>query len=293
MGVIGHHKENPDLYLPQIGQEVMEMSWGRGLSVILGEGGCLLPPQCPAGTKKAQLLSQQGSAMATTVTAGSAGPITIINRFITQPHTASAAIPAKLQPLEKFHKGEPLALGITQILFGAVQFAVGVVMAMVNSYLWILALSVHVPIWSGLLYIISGALSVAAAKNPKIQLVKGSLGMNIISSVLAGCAMILYLVSLLESRHQYRCNWYPEECITYKVTVACITVLFLFTFLEFCVSISTAAFGCKAVCRNSYSEVSVVIYQNMMTPDDPATATNTRTDAVACTPPPYKDLATP
>ncbi|XP_053866472.1 membrane-spanning 4-domains subfamily A member 15-like isoform X6 [Malaclemys terrapin pileata] len=138
--------------------------------------------------------------MATTVTAGSAGPITIVNRFITQPHMASAAIPAKLQPLEKFHKGEPLALGITQILVGAMQFAVGMVMAMVNSYFWILALSVHVPIWSGLLYIISGALSVAAAKNPKIQLVKGSLGMNIISSVLAGCAMILYLVSLMESR---------------------------------------------------------------------------------------------
>ncbi|XP_034612508.1 membrane-spanning 4-domains subfamily A member 4D-like isoform X1 [Trachemys scripta elegans] len=231
--------------------------------------------------------------MATTVTAGSAGPITIVNRFITQPHMASAAIPAKLQPLEKFHKGEPLALGITQILVGAVQFAVGMVMAMVNSYFWILALSVHVPIWSGLLYIISGALSVAAAKNPKIQLVKGSLGMNIISSVLAGCAMILYLVSLMESRYQYRCNWYPEECMAYKVTMACITVLSLFTFLEFVVSISTAAFGCKAVCRNSYSEVSVVIYQNMVPPGDPTTATNTHTDAVACTPPPYTDIATP
>ncbi|XP_034612513.1 membrane-spanning 4-domains subfamily A member 4A-like isoform X2 [Trachemys scripta elegans] len=191
--------------------------------------------------------------MATTVTAGSAGPITIVNRFITQPHMASAAIPAKLQPLEKFHKGEPLALG----------------------------------------YIISGALSVAAAKNPKIQLVKGSLGMNIISSVLAGCAMILYLVSLMESRYQYRCNWYPEECMAYKVTMACITVLSLFTFLEFVVSISTAAFGCKAVCRNSYSEVSVVIYQNMVPPGDPTTATNTHTDAVACTPPPYTDIATP
>ncbi|XP_053866468.1 membrane-spanning 4-domains subfamily A member 4A-like isoform X3 [Malaclemys terrapin pileata] len=232
--------------------------------------------------------------MATTVTAGSAGPITIVNRFITQPHMASAAIPAKLQPLEKFHKGEPLALGITQILVGAMQFAVGMVMAMVNSYFWILALSVHVPIWSGLLYIISGALSVAAAKNPKIQLVKGSLGMNIISSVLAGCAMILYLVSLMESRYQYRCNWYPEECMAY-VTMACITVLSLFTFLEFVVSISTAAFGCKAVCRNSYSEVvmSVVIYQNMVPPGDPTTATNTHTDAVACTPPPYTDIATP
>ncbi|XP_065276643.1 membrane-spanning 4-domains subfamily A member 4A-like [Emys orbicularis] len=231
--------------------------------------------------------------MATTVTAGSAGPITIINRFITQPHTASAAIPAKPQPLEKFHKGEPLALGITQILVGAVQFAVGVVMAMVSSYLWIWVLSVHVPIWSGLLYIISGALSVAAAKNPKIQLVKGSLGMNIISSVLAGCAMILYLVNLMESRHRYGCNWYPEECMAHKVTMACIMVLFLFTFLEFVVSISTAAFGCKAVCRNSYSEVSVVIYQNMVPPGDPTTATNPHTDAVACTPPPYTDIATP
>nr|XP_032652143.1 membrane-spanning 4-domains subfamily A member 12-like [Chelonoidis abingdonii] len=235
----------------------------------------------------------QGSVMATTMTASSAGPITIINKFITQPHTASAANPAKLQPLEKFYKGEPLALGITQIVVGAVQLAVGVMMAMVSSYFWILALSVHVPIWSGLLYIISGALSVAAAKNPKIPLVKGSLGMNIISSVLAGCAMILYLISLIESRYQSICVWYPEKCITDKVTTACIAVLLLFTFLEFFVSISTVAFGCKTICRNSYSEVSVVIYQNVVAPDDPTTATNTHTDAVACTPPPYKDLATP
>ncbi|XP_050786564.1 membrane-spanning 4-domains subfamily A member 15-like isoform X2 [Gopherus flavomarginatus] len=212
--------------------------------------------------------------MDTTVTASSAGPITITNRFITQPHTASAANPAKPRPLEKFYKGEPLALGITQIVVGAVQLAVGVVMAMVSSDLWILALSLHVPIWSGLL-------------------VKGSLGMNIISSVLAGCAMILYLISLTESWYQSRCYWYPEKCITYKVTVACITVLLLFTFLEFFVSISTAAFGCKTTCRNSYSEVSVVIYQNVVPPDDPTTATSIHTDAVACTSPPYKDLATP
>ncbi|EMP42127.1 hypothetical protein UY3_00608 [Chelonia mydas] len=127
------------------------------------------------------------------MTASSASPITIINSFITQPHTASAAISAKPQPLEKFYKGEPLALGV-----------------------------------------------------------KGSLGMNIISSVLAGCAMILYLISLMESRYQSRCDWYPENCFPY----------------------------------------SVVIYQNMVPPGDSTTATNTHTDAVACTPPPYKDLTT-
>ncbi|KAM7138183.1 uncharacterized protein RBU57_016769 [Macrochelys suwanniensis] len=245
------------------------------------------PPKAPPPYQDTQT---PGSAMATTVTAG---PITINNSFITQPHTASAASPARPQPLEKFYKGEPLALGITQILVGAVQVAVGVIMAMANSYLWIVALSVYVPIWSGLLYIISGSLSVAAAKNPKIPLVKGSLGMNIISSVLAGCAVILYLVSLLESRYQSTCDWYPGECTTYKGAMAFMVVLLLFTFLEFCVSISTAAFGCKTICRNSYSEVSVVIYQNVVPADDPTAATNTRIDAVACTPPPYKDLATP
>ncbi|KAM9114273.1 membrane-spanning 4-domains subfamily A member 4A-like isoform 3-T4 [Pangshura tecta] len=191
--------------------------------------------------------------MATTGTASSANPITIINRFIAQPPTASAANPAKPQLLEKFYKGEPLALGITQILVGAVQLAVGVVMAMVSTFSWILALSVHVPIWTGLLYIISGGLSVAAAKNPKIQLVKGSLGMNIISSVLAGCAVILYLLSLTDSMHRSICYSYPETCLTY----------------------------------------SVVIYQNMVLPDDPTTATKTHSDAVACTPPPSKDLTTP
>ncbi|XP_067399004.1 membrane-spanning 4-domains subfamily A member 4A-like isoform X2 [Emydura macquarii macquarii] len=189
--------------------------------------------------------------MATTVAACPDGPITIVNRISNQPHTASAPAPAMPRPLEKFYKGEPLALGITQILVGAVQFAVGVAVNMADPF-WLLSFNMYLPVWSGMLYIISGSLSVAAAKKPKIPLVKGSLGMNIISSVMAGSALVIYLITLMETRHQHFCNWHPEECIIY----------------------------------------SVVIYQNLVPPDDPTTASNTHTDAVAYASPPYKDLAT-
>uniref|UniRef100_A0A8C8S6F7 Membrane-spanning 4-domains subfamily A member 4A-like n=1 Tax=Pelusios castaneus TaxID=367368 RepID=A0A8C8S6F7_9SAUR len=228
--------------------------------------------------------------MASTAAACPDGTITIVNRIITQPHTASVPAPATPQLLDKFYKGEPLALGVTQILVGAVQVAVGVVMNMShpfssNDFLW------YIPMWSGMLYIISGSLSMAAAKNTKIPLVKGSLGMNIISAVVAGSALIVYLIFLTGTRHEAFCVWYPEKCLSYKLNVAFSVVLFLFTFLEFCVSICTAAFGCKTICY-SYSEVSVVIYQKVMPPDDPTTATNSPNDAVAYTSPAYKDLTT-
>uniref|UniRef100_K7F2J8 Membrane spanning 4-domains A8 n=1 Tax=Pelodiscus sinensis TaxID=13735 RepID=K7F2J8_PELSI len=143
-------------------------------------------------------------------------------------------------------QGEPLALGITQILVGAVLLAVGMVTSLADLYFWRLERSVHIPMWSGLLYVVSGALSVAAAKNPKIPLVKGTLGMNIISSLVAGCALILYLITLA-----IEFNYYFVQ----KLIRSCTLVLLLFTFLEFFISISTSAFWCKTVCRNSYTEV--------------------------------------
>uniref|UniRef100_A0A8C8S427 Uncharacterized protein n=1 Tax=Pelusios castaneus TaxID=367368 RepID=A0A8C8S427_9SAUR len=229
--------------------------------------------------------------MASTTTACSDGTVTIVNRIVTQAHTAS--VPATPLSWEKFYKGEPLALGITQILVGVVHFAVGMVIDMSHPF-WSIVLKVYVPIWSGMLYIISGSLSVAAAKYPKIPLVKGSLGMNIISSVVAGSALVIYLVSLMENKYQRLWIWHPEEYNVTWLILAFIVVLFLFTFLEFCVSISTAAFGCKTICRDSYNEVSVVIYQNLqMPPDDPTAATSSHTDAVAYTSAPHKDLITP
>ncbi|XP_066495013.1 membrane-spanning 4-domains subfamily A member 15-like [Tiliqua scincoides] len=91
------------------------------------------------------------------------------------------------QSVKKFYKGEPLALGVTQILLGVLTIMFGVVLNVGYYYgyhfPYVILMTPH---WTGALYIISGSLSVAAARNPKPPLVKGMLGMNVVSTVAAG-----------------------------------------------------------------------------------------------------------
>uniref|UniRef100_A0A670JFY3 Membrane-spanning 4-domains subfamily A member 4A-like n=2 Tax=Podarcis muralis TaxID=64176 RepID=A0A670JFY3_PODMU len=161
--------------------------------------------------------------------------------------------------MKKFYRGEPLALGITQILIGIMQVGLGAAFHTVPYYYYYSYIVIEVPIWSGILYIISGSLSVAAARNPKIPLVKGMLGMNVVSSVAAGIG-IIFLCFSLDSYHLRR------QGILYGITA----VFLVFNILEFCITISTAAFGCKTVCQDNYTETVVVVYQNVSPGDSVA-----------------------
>ncbi|XP_066494832.1 membrane-spanning 4-domains subfamily A member 4D-like isoform X2 [Tiliqua scincoides] len=178
------------------------------------------------------------------------------------------------EQLKKFYKGEPLALGITQILVGIITIVSGVVLNVADDFNFVYV-AILTPYWTGVLFIISGSLSVAAARNPKPSLVKGMLGMNTVSAVAAGVAIVCLSISIESSvwRIEYECSssnsssfstdllCYETHIIPYIMTgVMCI--LLLFTFLELCISISNAAFGCKTVCRDTYTETVVVVYQN-------------------------------
>ncbi|KAG8143310.1 hypothetical protein E2320_000564, partial [Naja naja] len=134
-------------------------------------------------------------------------------------------------PLKKFYQGEPLALG----------------------------------------YIISGSLAVAAARNPKIPLVQGALAMNVISAVTAGICIIFLGLGITFFRYQfeYLCYRFGNESEdsschdnTVHIIEGILAVLIVFTILEFCITISLASFGCKMLCRNTFTETVVVIYQN-------------------------------
>ncbi|XP_065275984.1 membrane-spanning 4-domains subfamily A member 4A-like [Emys orbicularis] len=221
-----------------------------------------------------------------------AGPsgVVLLTQIIPQPHSSDSSAPPR--PLRKFYQGEPLALGITQILMGIVQVAFGIILILANGY-QIMAIHVGTPFWTGILYILSGFICVAAAKNPKISLVKAMLAMNTLSAVVAGAGIIFYSLSLTFRFPQQTCYWIEESksCApTSRVpadTMFGVTmILLVFTILEFCVSISSAAFGCKTLCRDSYSDTSMVIYQNM---GPPAALTNDPPKA----PPPYQDTQTP
>lgn len=195
-------------------------------------------------------------------------PAQTVENISTAPLTSSLP-----RPLQKFYKGEPNALGVTQIMTGVIHILLGIILtASISSYYPPSIVITGYPFWSGILYIISGSLSVATSCNPNLRLVRGSLGMNIVSSVAAGIGIIiLSLIKTIDYRSSYYCDHEEDEdnsacrnLFYFQETMysGIIIVLLVFTILEFCISISTSIFACKAICRTAYSEVNVVIYQN-------------------------------
>ncbi|XP_066495122.1 membrane-spanning 4-domains subfamily A member 4A-like [Tiliqua scincoides] len=181
----------------------------------------------------------------------------------------------ELSPLlKKFYRGEPLALGITQILTGIIGIAFGAVLNLAYDhkfrFYYVIALA---PYWTGALYIISGSLAVAAARNPKTPLMKVMVSMNVVSAVGASLAILLFSISMLSER-RYAVNWcsnyglrevdqqcYEAQVIPHDIMIAVMSVLLLFTLLAFCISISNAVFGSKTLCRDPSTKMIVVVYQ--------------------------------
>ncbi|XP_034973301.2 membrane-spanning 4-domains subfamily A member 8 isoform X1 [Zootoca vivipara] len=170
---------------------------------------------------------------------------------------------------------------ITQILLGITHIAFGVVLNLMGEHRGPY-IAIEQPFWAGILYIVSGSLSVAAARNPKVPMVKGMLGMNVVSCVAAGigivtlCIQLEYFTPRWEAEYfchyEYSGNTTLSECIKihmlpWNMWSGILAVFLVFNVLEFCISISTAAFGCKTVCHDNYTETVVVVYQNA-TPGD-------------------------
>lgn len=182
------------------------------------------------------------------------------------------ALPAHLpRPLQKFYQGEPLALGITQILTGLFQISFGIILQEVGHRVSFgsPALAMNLPVWSGALYTISGILSVVTACCPKKSLVKGGLVLNIICAFAAGVAGVIYLVTIVFHALALllvRCTPQRPKCDTskhhvYAFSLGVFLLFLFFSMLQFCVSISTSAFGCKTLRQKDLDPEPVVVYQ--------------------------------
>ncbi|XP_041099025.1 membrane-spanning 4-domains subfamily A member 4A-like [Polyodon spathula] len=181
----------------------------------------------------------------------------------------SGALCQLSEKLKKFVKGEPRPLGTVQILVGVIGIVFGVILSMTP---YSISAGTGVPYWTSVLYIISGSLCVAADRTPKASLIKAALGMNVVSSVAAGIAICFYSIDLpyyyntgvcshVTSQDSY--DYYRHQCEemmleTQRTATGLKSVLLLFSLLQFCVSVSMAAFACKAVCHDSYTPVIVV-----------------------------------
>ncbi|XP_075135966.1 membrane-spanning 4-domains subfamily A member 4A-like isoform X2 [Leptodactylus fuscus] len=193
------------------------------------------------------------------------------------PEQESCHTPASLpKPIATFYSGEPELLGTTQIFTGILLLSFGLLMTIVftaTTYHFGLVIVTGVPLWSGILFIISGSLSVAASVKPTVGKIKSSLAMNVVGAVTAGFGIILtaFEISLPIFTPNFL-EW--PYCAHYQRDVQCIgnfvimpvyicflSFILMLSTLMFCITISTSVFACRTVCRRSLQNMTVVIYQ--------------------------------
>ncbi|XP_069804316.1 membrane-spanning 4-domains subfamily A member 4A-like [Dendropsophus ebraccatus] len=180
-------------------------------------------------------------------------------------------IPANTpKPLAAFYRGEPEVLGNIQIFVGILFMSFGgTLMILCQTECPYLQGVVYTGtlLWSGALFVVSGSLSLAAAVQPTLGMVRSSLVMNIISVAVSCTAIIFIMPSFLPTSPDLYCVYEPRgKCIgAFNPTVyvaGTMVFLFLLSTLMLCITISTSVFGCKTACRTSFNEMSVIVYQS-------------------------------
>lgn len=183
------------------------------------------------------------------------------------PNMVQLGQPVAVQPylwkgmIEKFLKGEPKVLGVVQVLISLMTLSLGIILmsATVSPYYYIRPNTFLVytgyTVWGPVMFIFSGSLSIAAGVKTSKGLVRGSLGLNITSSVFAAVGLILTSISLsINSLDHFHCS-YPEKsdyCSTINTIILGMeAVVLILTLLEFCIAVSLSSFGCKVLCYNS------------------------------------------
>ncbi|XP_003200040.3 membrane-spanning 4-domains subfamily A member 8 [Danio rerio] len=158
-----------------------------------------------------------------------------------------------LTELKAFLKSQPKALGTVQIMIGLLTLLFGIVSVIyVNSPF----AGLGCPFWGSVIYISTGSLCIAAENRlnspSSLCLVKGSLGMNIISAIIAGFSIILLAMDLtVNSMYSFwdysgHYDYYRYFYLTLSMGIS--GVLLVFAILECIISIFLSASACKATC---------------------------------------------
>ncbi|XP_008830710.1 membrane-spanning 4-domains subfamily A member 4A-like [Nannospalax galili] len=169
---------------------------------------------------------------------------------------------------EKFLKGEPKVLGVLQILIALMILSLGIIIMtlMVQFYeSHPVMFGLAYPAWGSVLFIVSGAFSMAAGIRTNKGLVRSSMGLNIASSVLASLGILFSVNSLNILSFEYpvcRHSHIPDTCIlTMSILVGMNALVIILSLFEFCIAVSLSAFGCKVTCCHR-SGVMVIIPSN-------------------------------
>ncbi|XP_006091704.1 membrane-spanning 4-domains subfamily A member 8-like [Myotis lucifugus] len=164
--------------------------------------------------------------------------------------------PVSMQPAQRSLK-EGKVLGAIQILIGLIHIGLGFILGTIlpGGYT---AISFYggFPFWGGILFIISGSLSVASEQQPRSScLLKGSMGLSITSAICSVFGIMLFIADMVFNSLNVHSSSHPYSDIASGVATS--AMLFLFILLEFCIACMSAHFGCKLV-RYSHNTGTVV-----------------------------------
>ncbi|XP_053354838.1 membrane-spanning 4-domains subfamily A member 4A-like [Clarias gariepinus] len=184
-------------------------------------------------------------------------PFTDVGRgytIVTQvtPSTPNSAA-AEQNPLQKFLKGEPKAMGVVQIMITLLMILFGIVMMFPPQTISVFS---GVVFWGSLIHISAGSLAVSASNKLNVCVISATLVLNILSTIAAGIAIIMLSLDLMFHWMHYDCFdiEYNDECrynyIAVSRTEGISGVLLVFSLLQFVVSIVVSAFTCKATCSD-------------------------------------------
>ncbi|KAM6158171.1 membrane-spanning 4-domains subfamily A member 8-like [Rhynchocyon petersi] len=183
-----------------------------------------------------------------------------------QIHLSPGNVPGVMQyvsvpPAQRALK-EGKVLGALQILIGLLHLVFSpVLLTVLRGYYVAISVYGGFPFWGGITFIISGALSVSAEKQPgSYCLLKSSTGMNIVSAIFAAIGVTLFItdISIAGSLYGYSIydtNYYRLDGST---GIAASSALLLFCCLEFCIACASSHFGCQMVCYQP-NNIGVVI----------------------------------
>ncbi|XP_004437839.1 PREDICTED: membrane-spanning 4-domains subfamily A member 12 [Ceratotherium simum simum] len=166
--------------------------------------------------------------------------------------------PAIVPATSKF-KEEGKTLGAIQIVIGLMHIGFGIILGLIcltykNVIFGAFASLAFIggyPFWGGVSFIITGSLSVSASKQFSPGLIKGSLGMNLVSAIFVLFGLILLLIDV-------NINGIPNQNYWALVFGTGISgMLIIFSLLEFCIACTTAFFASHAIINTSWSVLAI------------------------------------
>nr|XP_055054026.1 membrane-spanning 4-domains subfamily A member 15-like [Misgurnus anguillicaudatus] len=175
-------------------------------------------------------------------------------------------------PLQGFLKVQPKTLGSVQIVTGVVTLLTNIVLTTQVPNYALPVLSVN--FLGSFIYIMAGSLSVVVENKLHSCVVKASLGMNVVSAIIAGAAIILISFQLEFVKHWGYFYRYASEDFTKSLDEdllsdfqvlgrGIIGILLVFSILQFILSIVISGFACKATCDTNSSVVNVSLKQRV------------------------------